>query len=95
VLQRRLDTRQRQAGALGVQVRGKPFAQAQRVEHELERQRVARHLVLVAQRGALQRLGHVGHRLAPALLPHHAMRETQLAVGACTDAEVVAELPIV
>jgi hypothetical protein len=93
--QRRLDRGQRQAGAIHEVLRWETVLESQRVEHELERQVGAPHFVVLRQRRAGQRLVHVEARLAIAHLPHHAMREAQLAMRAGADAEVVAELPVV
>jgi hypothetical protein len=87
--------RQRQAGALAKKRPAKPFAQAQRVEHELERQLARATSCSLDTPCRRQRVLHVGRRLAPAHLAHDAVRETQLAVRAGADAQVVAELPVV
>ena len=73
----------------------KPSLQAQRVEHELERQVGARDLALGRDRRARLGAGHVGGRIAQAHLAHDPVREAELAVRAGADAEVVAELPVV
>jgi len=45
----RFDRRRRQTGALGEQRHGKTLHQPQRVEHELERNLVRRHLAVLDQ----------------------------------------------
>jgi hypothetical protein len=71
------------------------LAQAQGVEHELERQVAPRHLAFLCHGGAGQRPVHVQLGLAVPHLAHHPVREAQLAVRAGADAQVVAELPVV
>jgi LysR family transcriptional regulator, glycine cleavage system transcriptional activator len=58
------------------------LAQAQRVQHELEGQVAPRHSRFVAHGLPGAGLRHVGLRVAPAHLAHHAVRKAQLAVRA-------------
>jgi hypothetical protein len=71
------------------------FLQAQRVEHEFERQVGARHFVRLRHGIGRQRVVHVQLGLAVPHLAHDAVRKAQLAVRARANAQVVAKLPVV
>ena len=74
---------------------GHPSQQSHRIEHELERQLVARHFDILCDELECPGAAQITRRAAIARLPQDAIRKRDLRVGTGANAQIVAETPVV